>query len=250
MRYFYMGSALRWLMRVTPWPQGGVYGDMMRSFETAFNDRVRGTRVTDFLAFGEPSPFSHFDYDHRREALLGPEDYHALLSLINASSVTQFQAYNTGMLDGRPFLHPCGQFVSDVHHDGIRFATAQSSERDCNVIYCHAGKLRVGKISSIFYHQRTGSEGLVIEPFLVVHPYTNLSSAHTAHDPYGRFPELNTRLYYNTFEPSNNVVSVRSGIAHVATFTYTPSEVGQECIVALSLDRVSLTTLISNNRFC
>ncbi|KAI1783119.1 hypothetical protein LXA43DRAFT_904217 [Ganoderma leucocontextum] len=240
MRYFYMGSALRWLMRVTPWPKGAEYEQMVKSFETAFNDRVRGTRVTDFLSFGEPSLHSDFDYDHRREALLASEDYQALLSLVNASSAIKFQAYDsTGAFDGRPYLHPRGQFVHNVHHDGVRFATAQSGERDCNIVYCRAGMLKAGQISSIFYHQRTGPHGLIVEPFLIVRPYTELSPAHAAHDPYRRFPEINTQLYYNTFEPSKDVVSLGPGIGHLATLTYTPPDVGQECVVALSLDRVS-----------
>ncbi|KAI0648765.1 hypothetical protein C8Q79DRAFT_905086, partial [Trametes meyenii] len=49
MKSWYMGANIRWLMRTTEWPDEPVYGDMIETFEAAFRDRVRGTRVTDLL---------------------------------------------------------------------------------------------------------------------------------------------------------------------------------------------------------
>ncbi|KAI1785656.1 hypothetical protein LXA43DRAFT_899280 [Ganoderma leucocontextum] len=249
MRYFYMGGALRWLMRVTPWPKSPEFDDMLNSFEEAFSDRVRGTRITQMLSFGQPSADNDFEYDHRRETSLSSHVYDTLFALINSTSPCQFQSSHGTAMDGRPRLHSSGQFVDTIHHGGIRFATSDAGVRDAFILYRHSNTVKAGQISSIFYHQRMGPDGLVIEPFFVINPYAPLVAKDADSDPYRCFPELETKLYYNWQESRQDVVEVGAIVSHFAAFVYTPEEIGQPCIVARSLDRVGRSQLFKRRTY-
>lgn len=215
---------------------------MVKSFEEAFSDRVRGTRVTDILSFGNSRDLSEVDveYDHRQETPLAPHTYEALLDLLNATNgPIRFQSSYAITMSGHPRLHPSGRFVPNVHHDGVRFATKETAARDSYIIYRQSGVVKAGQILSIFYHQRAGTNGVIVEPFFAVNPYQSLSSADAIHDPYRRFPELDTQLYYNDFEDTLDVVSTSALVSHFASFIYNPEGIAKQCIVVRSLDRVS-----------
>ncbi|EIW58990.1 uncharacterized protein TRAVEDRAFT_20801 [Trametes versicolor FP-101664 SS1] len=49
MRCWYIGTNLRWLMQSMEWPKDPIFANMVRMYDTAFRDRVRGTCVTDIL---------------------------------------------------------------------------------------------------------------------------------------------------------------------------------------------------------
>ena len=68
----------------------------------------------------------------------------------------------------------------------------------------------------------------------------SLQSDHQRHDLFASFPELETRLYYNEFYPEARVIRLADMISHFAALIYTPEEIAKECIVARSLDRVSV----------
>ena len=133
-RYFYLGTTLRWLMRVTPWPDTSEFNDMVQSFRTAFSDRVRGTRVTDILSFGNTGDAEvDVKYDHHLETPLTPHTYGALLRLVNSGPIKFQPSFGESM--SLPRLHPAGRFVPTILHDGVRFATKEAAARDSYIIY-------------------------------------------------------------------------------------------------------------------
>lgn len=238
MRYFYMGAALRWLMRNTPWPSIPVYEEMRKAFDDAFSDTVRGTRVTDILAFGEDKLFQ---YDAGGEVALTQHIYAALLRIVNAASSIAFQSADSDAYDGKPRLHPRAHVVTSLQRDGIRFATRDKGERDSYVTFRVSGnkRVRAGQISQLFCHHRVEGKKQIVEPFAVVQVYKDLSATDVLQDPYRKFPGLNTQLYYDEFDDETLVVPFKDVTAHFAAFTYVPAEIGVRCTVARSLDRVS-----------
>ncbi|TFK79942.1 hypothetical protein K466DRAFT_470042, partial [Polyporus arcularius HHB13444] len=241
MRYWYIGTALRWLMRTIPWPALDDYDIMLRSFEKAFSDTVRGTRVTDILASGGGLLEPDFEYNRREETPLTAHIYGALLRLVNTGATALFQSADSPANNGRPRLHPAGQFVSFIHWKGVRFATRQKGPRDSFIIFRTAeGATRAGQISEIFYHLRTEHGQAITEPYLIVDAYSPLTPADAAHDPYRKFPELETRLYYDRFDATQHLVPTSNIVAHFAAFKYIPDEIEETCVVARNLDRVSM----------
>lgn len=239
MRYWYIGSALRWIIRTIQWPAIDEYDLMLRTFEKAFSDTVRGTRVTDILSSGGDIHEPIFAYDRRAETPLTPYAYHALLHLVNVSSSTPFQSAHNPTNNGTPRLHPAGQFVSFIHRRGIRFATREKGLRDSFINFRSAdGQVRAGQIVDIFYHHRSEQERAITQPFLIVEAYSPLIQAHTVSDPFSKFPELDTRLYYDKFEATPYIIGADDIVSHFATFKYHPDAIGEVCVVARSLDRV------------
>ena len=103
-----------------------------------------------------------------------------------------------------------------------------------------------GQIQSIFYHQRREGGTTVTEPFFVVQEFRPLSDAHAAKDPYRQYKQLNTELHYNECLSAIHVLKLDEIISHFAAYIYTPEDIGVECIVVRSLDRVSAHTLRHN----
>ncbi|KAI0665423.1 hypothetical protein C8Q78DRAFT_1072989 [Trametes maxima] len=242
MRSWYMGSNIRWLMRTTEWPDEPPYGDMIKTFETAFRDRVRGTRVTDILNVVQNRQPLSFSYDPKRAVLLIQDVYESLLRCVNLKTAHLFcSAYSSsGTKNTSLPLAPSGQPVSSIEHDGIRFSAATApGARDSYVTFrSPTGSVLAGQISQIFYHQRAENGAFVVEPFLIVRAFKSLSEDHAILNPYRRFPDLDTQLVYNEFETRPHVISLNQLVSHFAHYTYTPAGIEEECVVVRSLDRV------------
>ncbi|KAI0370445.1 hypothetical protein BV20DRAFT_1035911 [Pilatotrama ljubarskyi] len=245
MRYFYMGATLRWMMSTIDWPDVGVYAEMLKAFDTAFSDTLRGTRVTDVLnaaTLCQPA----FSYDDAKETTLPNSLYHAVLTLVNSLpatlSSTQFRSARSRRDKDLPRLPTNAQFVQRLTHNGVSFATRHSSARNSFVLFRTTQNQRAhvaaGQVSQIFYHRRLEDGRITTEPFVVVDEYVPLNGSDEDADPYRRFGDLNTKLYYNTFKASPCVLRLGDIISHFAAFTYVPDEIKRECIVARSLDRV------------
>ena len=97
-----------------------------------------------------------------------------------------------------------------------------------------------GRIESIFYHRRRDGEDLVVEPFVVVREYTSLSKEHSVLDPFRAVEGLNTTIYYNVLDSTPRIISANDLVAHGASMVYTPKDIGKECIMIRSLDRVGV----------
>ena len=79
-----------------------------------------------------------------------------------------------------------------------------------------------------------------MEPFIVVDEYVPLSPEHSVHDPYRRFPLLDTKLHYKRFREPGVLLRPSDIVCHFAAFVYTPDDIGEECVVVRMLDRVRI----------
>ncbi|OSC99340.1 hypothetical protein PYCCODRAFT_1479872 [Trametes coccinea BRFM310] len=235
MRGWYIGANIRWLIRTTDWPKSSEYDDMLKAFDTAFHDRVRGTRVTDVLKTSRGAT-SDFTYDGKHEVHLARRVYEELAAIIVSKAGSRFQSVYDVASALLARLPPVGQPVAAVERDGIRFAV---NSRDSHVTFrSRAGSVLAGKIHEIFLHQRDEGSGLIVEPFLVIKAFRQLSPVHTASDPYRQFSDLNTHLVYNEFDDDTHVIRLSDIISHFAAYRYTPDGIGRECVVVRSLDRI------------
>lgn len=94
-----------------------------------------------------------------------------------------------------------------------------------------------GRIEEIFMHRRVENKRVIVDPFLTIREYVPLSLDHQEADPFGAFPDLDTKLYYDKLGPAR-VVPLRDVVSHAAVLTCTPDDIGRQCIIAKSLDRV------------
>ncbi|KAI9064521.1 hypothetical protein FKP32DRAFT_1611124 [Trametes sanguinea] len=234
MRSWYIGANVRWLIRTTDWPKFPEYDDMLKAFDTAFHDRVRGTRVTAILEASER--YREFPYDGKREVRLSRRVYTELFATLSAKAATRLQSVYDPVPSSQGYLPPVGQIVPAVDRDGIRFAV---QSRDSYVTFrSRAGGIVAGQVAEIFYHQRDEGGGLIVEPFLVINAYAQLSPEHSTLDPYRQFSDLNTYLVYDEFDQQAHVVGLADIVSHFAAYKYTPDGIGRDCVVVRSLDRV------------
>ncbi|RDX40106.1 hypothetical protein OH76DRAFT_1459584 [Lentinus brumalis] len=217
MRFFYAGAELRWLKSSTEWPdESDELRDVLEAFTQAYQDEARGSRVLD--VFGavstDPSPCTDdSDLSDRRARLSPHVRYIPKLELARATYGTRSQ---------------------NIRNSFVYFKLPSSDDPSL---------LRAGQISHIFLHSRlgTGEQQRIIEPFVVIEEYVALTSEHADHDPYRRFPLLNTRLYYNRFHMSSVIARTTDVVSHFAAFVYNPEGISEPCVVARSLDRVRAT---------
>ncbi len=243
MRYFYMGSRLRHIMNTVDWPKLPVYQQWLESFKRTFSELTRGTRVTDALSFefanATRPPSTTYEYTEKSQAALPPTVYDCLLSLITSRGSTFASAYGTRITRQTPTLPTRGQFVKSIMHGGVKFT---DSGRDSYVTYrIGPGQIETGagQIDKIFYHRRIEGNNVIVEPFVVVREFKELSKEHEHVDPYRGLDGLNAKLRYNVFDSNARVVPLNNIVSHFASLVYTPEDIGQKCIVVLSLDRVS-----------
>ncbi|EIW57899.1 uncharacterized protein TRAVEDRAFT_93475, partial [Trametes versicolor FP-101664 SS1] len=246
-RYFYIGSGIRWLMASTKWPDHPVYRKMVVAYHKGFQDAARGTRFATYASPGsEDNEDGHPDYqavyDEKKETGLSSEIYGALLARLNlGQEPALFTSLYAKQDDGRPRLHLFANNVPNVVRDALTFASAKAATRNSFILFkdlSSAGSVpRAGQIRQIFLHGRMENGRKIVEPFIVVDEYRSLSSSHGALDPYRVFPDLNTRLYYNKHIDQPRVLKVSDIVSHFAAFIYTPDTIGTECIVARSLER-------------
>lgn len=255
MRYFYMGATLRWLMHAMEWPVLKVFSDLVSAFDAAFGDVLRGTRIIDAhgsdMRGSDAGSVPPFPYDSTKEAGLSISVYEPLLKLVNATSSVQFQSSRSRTDHGLPRLPPDAQTVARIVYQGVVFASQDRSERNSFVLFSTGTSEQprgtsAGQISQIFYHRRLENDAEIVEPFLVVKEYSPLKKNHESLDPFRQFDALDTRLYYNTFKPAHRLLRVQDILCHFAALTYVPDDIGKECIVARSLDRVRLAPLVSS----
>ncbi len=244
MRYFYMGSRLRHIMDTVDWPEVPVYQQWIESFKRAFGELMRGTRVTDALSFefahATRLPSTGHEYSETSQTPLPPTVYDSLLSVITSWGSTFASAFGARITRQLATLPTRAHFVDSIMHDGVKFT---AGGRDSYVTYkIRSGEIEshgAGQIDKIFYHRRIEGEEVIMEPFVVVREFNELSKEHKHVDPYRGLDGLNARLCYNTFDSTTRVIPLDDIVAHFASLVYTPEDIGQKCIVVLSLDRVS-----------
>ncbi len=225
---------------------------MMKSFHTAFRSSRRGTMhsesIVDTLADTPDRPASS-KRSHKEQRDLPKDLYHRLLDFINRSSPTPFESFYRGVIGGPNYLSPTAEYARNVEQsDGVTYACSSGGKRDSFVLFSklvNGTPLRfAGQISQIFYHTRRIGADTIVEPFFLVHQFEPLSPAHAAHDPYRKYPDVPTWMCYNRFTKDTHLLRLEDIVCHFAALEYTPEEIGQECIVVRSLDRVSFILLV------
>ncbi|RPD58136.1 hypothetical protein L226DRAFT_467294 [Lentinus tigrinus ALCF2SS1-7] len=242
MRFFYIGCAVRWEMSTSQWPaEPSYYKDMMSAYNEAFKDVTRGTRMTDMLAISSSGADDTHVYDATKHQSLSVDIYHHVLRIVRSYSQVPFQSAYAAHSPNGIFLPTSGQFVSSVTRAGLKYTSAQTSVRDSLITFVDpsTSTVRAAQIEDIFYHRRLEAGNVVVEPFLIVRGYSPLSGEHLQHDPFRKYEDLNTTLCYHTLEDSTCLIRMQDVVAHFAALVYTPPDIGEECIIVRSLDRVS-----------
>lgn len=248
LRYFCIGSTLRWFISSTQWPDHQYFYEMQRSQLSAFGSafsHVRGLREgTD-----------DFTWKDKKQSTLTEELYRQLLCKINASSTVKYSPLVSGgqlLQSLRDRLSPVARLpttivrVKSLKRAGVVFGTAARSSRNSYVLFKkQEGVLMpkivnsAGRITDIFYHRRLVNGKERIEPFFVISAYSRLAEHHFSYDLWRHIPGLDTELYYNHLEDEVHLVGLEDVISHFAAYTYTPHGINSECMLVRSLDRVS-----------
>ncbi|KAI1786040.1 hypothetical protein LXA43DRAFT_898720 [Ganoderma leucocontextum] len=249
-RYFYIGSGLRWLINTVVWPNSAPFKKMMSAYnEAVASVKMAGVRAADFMPFGCESQgvASNYaqDYDDTQELELPRRPYDSLLALVSSNTLHAFSSAFEGSVQSMPILSSRVHPIRSIDRDGVTFASRKSGLRNSFVLFDDPTRSAgystplAGQIVDIFLHARREGAELIVEPFFQIDEYRPLSSSHDTHDPYRRFPDIETWLCYNAFHSSPGVVRLQDIRCHFAALTYTPNDIGTECIVVRSLDRVS-----------
>ncbi|PIL37507.1 hypothetical protein GSI_01201 [Ganoderma sinense ZZ0214-1] len=246
-RYFHIGSTLRWLMGTIEWPTSAPFRKMVSSYHDAVKSiRAAGIRIADFIPFSLAATDSDSllrRYDERKEKELPRQVYDALFTLISSSSVPPFSSVHAATADGSPILPSAVNNIGSIERDGVTFATREAGFRNSFVLFNDPMSAiappfpLAGQISQIFLHSRRENGRVILETFLHIDEFKSLDPAHIQHDPYRQFPDINTRLLYNEVHATPRIVWVWDVKCHFATLKYTPEDIGAECIVVRSLDR-------------
>ncbi|KAI9069061.1 hypothetical protein FKP32DRAFT_1560444 [Trametes sanguinea] len=253
MRYFYLGGNVRSLMAETKWPDVAPFRAMQAAYEDAVRDAVRGTRLADFfpsnhLTGGGSEGLPAFTVDERQVAQLPRAVYDSLFRAIATIDGPVFAPILAGLEDRRPRLPDTAQQLPSIEHRGMTYTTCRSSRNNSLVMLrCHRDDDQdmptPARIMNIFLHGRCVGGKSVVQPFVVVEEFVALTEDHATADPYRRYEDLQTRLYYNDTVPQTKVIPLDDILCHFASLVYKPEDIDKECIVVRSLDRVSITLL-------
>ncbi|KAI0658048.1 hypothetical protein C8Q70DRAFT_1045994 [Cubamyces menziesii] len=224
MRYFYIGARVRSMIPTDAKarPDHPEFKDVMNTFHSAFQEVARGSRVI------HPSAFFWND-----KQVLSGSLYEALL-----------RAYASRYYpsDGdSPFLPSTATFLPSLAHSGVTISTFEDRPGNSFVLFRDGSngdtRVRAGQVRRIFQHTRIQDDCSVTDTYLVVGEYTSLSSSHAAFDPYRCFPHIEAWLCYNKMGDADVIVPLSNFVSHFTSYTYTPPEIGVECMVIKLLDR-------------
>ncbi|KAI0672553.1 hypothetical protein C8Q78DRAFT_971155 [Trametes maxima] len=257
MSYFYIGARLRWMMASPEsWPDTEEFREMIKSFHDAVQGATRGTRAADIMAFGRDASPQRGIRSVGQQKDVDRSVYDKLLALVNSDSVhgpVYGSRYQRSSSSTHPFLPHSAEFVPYTTYQGLTFATREHSMRNSFVLLPSlpaslpssppVDTLVAAQVESIFHHTRSFAGQTITETFLVVDEYAPLSVKHRPQDPYRRFPDVGAWLCYNRLQGKKRVLLLDDVVSHFAAFIYTPADIGTECIVVKSLDRVSAQSI-------
>ena len=215
--------------------------------DTVKSIRAAGISIADFIPFGQAATDDEpllRDYNEHKETELPQRLYDPLYKLISSTAASPFSSAYAAT-NGGAILPSRVNNIGKIERDGVTFATRDQGFRNSFVLFndptCTVKDAlpRAGQISRIFLHGRREEGKTILETFLHIDEYKPLDPEHIPNDPYRQFPDINTQLHYNEFLSTPRVVRVQDIQCHFAALTYTPDDIGTECIVVRSLDRVS-----------
>ena len=242
LRYFYIGAGLRGLIDGYSWPESDAYQRMLTSFGSAFREHAKGSHSSFHSNDAEADPVS---YDGKREVSLPREVYDGILKRVSTPTAP-FESMYSSSRTLTPRLYGRGVEITSYSHNGITFATAKAQLRNSFIVFDNPYPSSAssphfpsaGQISRVFLHSRAAEGARLLEPMFVVNVYKALSSEHAHVDPYRLYKDLQTRLFYRSFEEKQLVLKMEDIRAHFAAYFYVPDGIAAECIVVRSLDRV------------
>ncbi|KAI0762931.1 hypothetical protein C8Q74DRAFT_1214958 [Fomes fomentarius] len=262
MRYFYIGANLRWLLATIEWPDASPYRAMTEAYQKAFQDAARSNpRLASLRPLGGDTG-QDLTFNEETSITLQDDIYTRLLTRISTLSGPIFSSISSSLKDRRPALANVVNHIGSYDHGGVKFGTGKAQLRDSFIVFnlpndnaantnatnTNTGRSfpRAGQIREIVLHPRTENGKPIVEPFFVVDEYVPLSAVHEASDPFRQYSDLDTQLFYNHFQPHPHVIALQDIRAHFAALVYCPEEIGQDCIVVRSLDRVSIDWRLSS----
>ncbi|KAJ3530036.1 hypothetical protein NMY22_g8740 [Coprinellus aureogranulatus] len=236
MRTFCRGGNLRSMMAELPDADSeggeGILSTLKTAFDDAFSTQFRGTLKSDLLALGSDGKAQSQDtwIIGQEEHLLPTAVYSLVSSRIDAES-----AYATY---GRR-----SQLVKRIKLRGLDFTTKAESKGNAQILFrtkSAEGEMvnAAGQIDTIFRHRYRPalSNEDVVKTYFVVKRYGELKEEDAHCDPYRKYPRLDVRLCYNTFEDQPYIVSKDEIVAHIATCPVQWED--RVWMVILNLDRV------------
>ncbi|TFY56546.1 hypothetical protein EVJ58_g7577 [Rhodofomes roseus] len=249
MRIFHAAAELRWQVSSAEWPDDEGIREMLRAFDVVYRDAARGTRVIDILGTipgSCPDIILEATYSSLSDSRLDRNIYNALLYVMNTAGLTRkFATFHSNADNNAILLSPFARFLPKLEVSGLTYGTRSGNIRNSFICFRDPSShdpsvARAGQIAQLFLHSHINpqSNEQVVEPYVVVDQYEELSEDHARQDPYRRFPLLNTKLCYNRFTGTSVVIRVVDVIAHFAAFFYDPDGIGEGCVVVRSLDRV------------
>lgn len=242
MRYFYIGANLRALMNSTQWPDEEAFRSMVDAYQEAVASvKAEGIRVADFDPFKSGETPVLPKYDEKEERKLPRQIYERLLALL---SPAEFGSIYSPRGDDRPLLNDAANYVRSLSRNEMTFATRQTGLRNSFVLFNDPLRPttdsfpRAGQIAEIFLHGRIDNNKFVLDAFCVIDEYRPLQAPDSNADPYRRFQDLETRLFYDEVERTT-VVHFSDIQCHFAALFCEPTELKKPCVVVRSLSRVS-----------
>ncbi|KAH9885099.1 hypothetical protein C8Q73DRAFT_669614 [Cubamyces lactineus] len=173
-------------------------------FRRVSGDDERGMRLDSVLRTAQRSvvPDLARAGGHGTPSTLSQETYTALLAKLNLEAPERLYVDPTigKKRGGQRYLSRDAQKHTDVIVDGIHYRSRHASSRDSNIQFSPAPGRQpcVGYIQDVCTHRRKSLAGdLIVETFLTVRSFQELSDEHAAFDIFRRFPHAGGRLYYD-----------------------------------------------------
>jgi hypothetical protein len=255
LRHFCIGSQLRWMISSFTWPDNEYFRRLAEDYHHTFGNLVYAIPNFNKLLAPVPQPCA---YESSKTKRLSDDVYNLLLAKINSYAPKRFASVldlSVGSCN-LPKLHTNAQHLRKVEYNSVTFGVRGRTTRNSFVLLKKIGEqgqatLAAGQIVDIFRHARHDGNLMQTEDFFVVETFKPLEERHVSCDPYRKFPDLETQLYYYKAETQQDgspclcILQVREIISHFAAFTYVPPGIDEECILVLSLDRVRLAVQYS-----
>lgn len=191
-------------------------GRMYKAFASVFDSETRGTFFNDTRAF---ETRDHFEYKNKTTHTALPAHLHTL-----------FRRYWGQSTPALVLLQ------SSIQRFSMSFSKHSTSPGDSMVIVGTLEQWQACRITDIIVIP--SGKGIVGEPYLIVEPYTALSSKDVKHDRYRQYP-LAGRLFYDQIgDPV--IVKANKILCHFAVTPIRVNEIDSQCLHVHPLYRVSI----------
>jgi hypothetical protein len=236
------------------WPDNDYFRRLADDYRQRFGNIVYTIPSFDQLLPQSSRPSL---YESDKAKRLDHDIYNRLLDKINSYSQKKFASALKLSVDfcNAPMLHTDAQFLQKVECQNVTFGMRGRTARNSFILFRkpmpqqNLASVSAGQIVDIFRHARHDGEAMCVEDFFVVEAFHPLEGGHVDLDPFRKFPDIEAQLYYRKAEvqqdgaPRLHILRITEIISHFAAFVYIPPGIDEECILSLSLDRVSLTLM-------